>query len=80
MIGSIVALSVWGLKFGIDFKGGAILEVAYTDVRPETAQVKSARATFAAYSVRTTGEKGFIRTKTITPAEKTAIVEALSVG
>ncbi|MEK9131515.1 MAG: protein translocase subunit SecF [Patescibacteria group bacterium] len=83
MIGSIVALSVWGLKFGIDFKGGAILEVAYTDVRPETAQVKEALAplSLGEYSVRTTGEKGFIiRTKTITPAEKTAIVEALSKG
>ena len=83
MIGSIVALSVWGLKFGIDFKGGAILEVAYTDGRPETAQVKEALAplSLGEYSVRTTGEKGFIiRTKTITPAEKTAIVEALSKG
>ena len=83
MIGSIVALLVWGLKFGIDFKGGAILEVAYTDVRPETAQVKEALAplSLGEYSVRTTGEKGFIiRTKAITPAEKTVIVDALSKG
>ncbi|MEK7578124.1 MAG: protein translocase subunit SecF [Patescibacteria group bacterium] len=28
---SIMALLLWGLKFGIDFKGGSILEVAYPD-------------------------------------------------
>lgn len=81
MIGSIIALSTWGLKFGIDFKGGAIIEVAYTDARPETTVVKESLAPLALgeYSVRTTGEKGFIiRTKAITPAEKTAIIDTLS--
>lgn len=81
MIGSIIALSTWGLKFGIDFKGGAIIEVAYTDARPETAVVKESLAplSLGEYSVRTTGEKGFIiRTKAITPAEKTAIMDTLS--
>jgi preprotein translocase subunit SecF len=83
MIGSVVALSVWGLNFGIDFKGGAIVEVAYTDARPETVVVKDALAPLSLgdYSVRTTGEKGFIiRTKAITPAEKTAIIDTLSKG
>lgn len=83
MVGSVVALSVWGLNFGIDFKGGAIIEVAYTDARPETAVVKEALAplSLGEYSVRTTGEKGFIiRTKAITPAEKTAIIDTLSKG
>ncbi len=37
---SIIALLLWGLKFGIDFKGGSILEVAYSDnKRPETNQI-----------------------------------------
>ncbi len=37
---SIIALVLWGLKFGIDFKGGSILEVAYSgDKRPETNQI-----------------------------------------
>ncbi|MEN9614491.1 MAG: hypothetical protein RLZZ347_798 [Candidatus Parcubacteria bacterium] len=83
MVGSVVALSVWGLNFGIDFKGGAIIEVDYVDARPETAVVKEALAplSLGEYSVRTTGEKGFIiRTKAITPAEKTAIIDTLSKG
>ena len=37
---SIIALLLWGLQFGIDFKGGSILEVAYSDnKRPEINQI-----------------------------------------
>jgi len=28
IIASLVATSLWGLKFGIDFKGGSALEIA----------------------------------------------------
>src|SRR3989344_2532723 len=37
---SIIALLLWGLKYGIDFKGGSLLEVAYSyNKRPETNQI-----------------------------------------
>jgi len=40
IVASVIALLLWGLKFGIDFKGGSILEVAYSDnKRPETNQI-----------------------------------------
>jgi len=40
IVSSIAALALWGLTFGIDFKGGSILEVAYSDnKRPETNQI-----------------------------------------
>ena len=40
IVASIMALLLWGLRFGIDFKGGSILEVAYSDnERPETNQI-----------------------------------------
>jgi len=40
IVTSIIALLLWGLKFGIDFKGGSILEIAYPDnKRPETNQI-----------------------------------------
>jgi len=43
IVASIIALLLWGLKFGIDFKGGSILEVAYSDnKRPETNQITDA--------------------------------------
>jgi len=31
---SIISLSVWGLRFGIDFSGGSLLEVSFTESRP----------------------------------------------
>ena len=40
IVASIIALFLWGLEFGIDFKGGSILEVAYPgNKRPETNQI-----------------------------------------
>ncbi len=43
VIASIVTFSLWGLEFGIDFKGGSILEVAYPEnKRPETNQIAGA--------------------------------------
>jgi preprotein translocase subunit SecF len=38
---SIAAILVFGLRFGIDFKGGTQLEVAYSEARPETAAIQS---------------------------------------
>ena len=36
----VLAVLMWGLKFGIDFKGGAMLEIAYPDgKRPEIKQI-----------------------------------------
>ena len=37
---SIVALSVWGLNFGIDFKGGSLLEVEFGDFRPTISEIQ----------------------------------------
>ncbi|MDP2638821.1 MAG: protein translocase subunit SecF [Candidatus Azambacteria bacterium] len=40
IVASIVALALWGLRLGIDFKGGSILEVNYLeDGRPATNQL-----------------------------------------
>ena len=37
---SIAALVLWGLRFGIDFKGGTLLEVQFAiDPTPEVRQV-----------------------------------------
>ncbi|MFH1393020.1 MAG: protein translocase subunit SecF [Patescibacteria group bacterium] len=40
IVASVAALLLWGLKFGIDFKGGSILEVSYpNNNRPETEKI-----------------------------------------
>ncbi|MBT4209903.1 MAG: protein translocase subunit SecF [Candidatus Komeilibacteria bacterium] len=36
---SIIFLALWGLKLGIDFTGGSILEVSYSKARPSMEQV-----------------------------------------
>lgn len=37
---SLTALLVWGLKFGIDFTGGSLLEVSFKDGRPSVTEVE----------------------------------------
>lgn len=40
ILASVAALAAWGIRFGIDFKGGSILEMSYPDNnRPETNRV-----------------------------------------
>ena len=34
MLASIMAIAVWGLKLGIDFTGGSVMEVSYASARP----------------------------------------------
>lgn len=37
---AITAIAVWGLRFGIDFTGGSVLEVRYAQNRPTAEKVK----------------------------------------
>lgn len=41
---SILALFVWGLRLGIDFTGGSLLEVSFSEQRPELNQVEESLA------------------------------------
>ncbi len=77
---SLGALALWGLKPGIDFKGGSLFEVTYPDGRPEKAEMESALALLEVdASVRPTGEQGFIiRMKDLTEGEQTKVREAVS--
>ena len=62
VVASVVALVFWGLKLGIDFTGGSLLEVEYKDVRPENAVVSEHLKEIGIESVviQSTGEKGVI--------------------
>lgn len=82
VIASIVGLVLWGLELGIDFKGGSLLEVSYaSSTRPAQASVETALATqnLGAYSLRPTGETGYIlKTREITDAERASLVQVLN--
>ncbi len=86
-LGAIVAMIVFGFNFGIDFKGGSLLEVSYAQnadgsgTRPalENVQKKIDTLGFGGYSVRPSGDNSFIaRTKEINPEEKKKLLIALS--
>lgn len=77
---SIAALVIWGLKPGIDFRGGSLLEVTYPQGRPEKAAVENILLPLNVdASVRPTEEKGYIiRMKDLSEAEQASVREALS--
>ncbi len=84
---SVLAISLWGIKFGIDFVGGSITEFEYQESRPETAVVLENIANtqeelglnLGDLSLRVTGERGYIlRTLEITNDDKNSILNNLS--
>ena len=80
VIGSLVAVSVWGLKPGIDFKGGSILEVEYAANRPDQATLtQSIEPLSLDASIRQTGERGYIlRMKEINQTQKNSLDTVLA--
>ncbi len=62
VVGSIIALAVWGLKFGIDFTGGSLLELRFTQERPTINEVQDALADLDLGSliIQPVDEKGMI--------------------
>jgi len=41
IVGSITALAMFGLKFGIEFTGGSIMEIVFQDARPTNEQIQN---------------------------------------
>ena len=78
---SIASLFVFGLRVGIDFKGGALMEVVYKDARPAQTDLESAIQTLNLDSVsfQPTGELGYIiKSRDLTEAEHTLLLKTLS--
>lgn len=78
---SLVALVLWGLKPGIDFKGGSLVEIEYaSSTKPTLAGIQSAveSNSLGAFSVRETGDFGYIiRTRELSPLEHESLIESL---
>jgi preprotein translocase subunit SecF len=62
ILGSLVSLVVFGLKPGIDFTGGSILELEFKDARPSNPEIREQLSNFDLGEVilQPTGEKGLI--------------------
>ncbi len=77
---AIIALSFWQLKFGIDFTGGSLLEVAYSDVRPSLENLTGTleRTGIKDAEIKPSGEKGVIfRFKTVDEPTHQALIAEL---
>lgn len=80
---SIAIISVFGLRFGIDFKGGALMEVNYTDTRPTVTEIEEAfkPLNLGEPIIQETGDMGFIiKTRSVSEAERQEILKALTLS
>lgn len=78
---AIAAILFFGLPLGIDFTGGSLVEVQYAGATPPlaTVQQEASALSLGAISVRQQGADALnIRTRTLTPAEHTALLAAIS--
>ncbi|HEY0220824.1 MAG TPA: hypothetical protein VGC58_01225 [Candidatus Paceibacterota bacterium] len=85
IIGSIFSIYFYGLNFGIDFKGGSILEISYPNTRPDLEEVKGRlngiqgdADILGIFSVIPSGDSNYvIKTKELTPVAKTLVLQVL---
>ena len=78
---SIFSLFYFGLKFGIDFKGGSIVEVSYAETRPDvdTVRQKTSELSFGNIYLQPSGEKDLIvKTKELNGEEHASLLYKLS--
>ena len=83
VIVSIVLLSVFGLRVGIDFKGGTLAEVVYPAGRPDSAMLAESLKSLGIGEtvIQPTGDNGYIlKMKSLTEAERVALFKNLSIG
>ena len=80
VVGSLASLLLFGLRFGIDFAGGTILEAEYKESRPPMEEISKSLqdAGIGAFVVQPLGEKGIVvRLKEIPQETHALILEKL---
>jgi len=80
ILGSLISLVIFGLKPGIDFTGGSILELEFKDARPSNQEIRERLANFDLGEVvlQPTGEKGvLVRMKDISEDVHQQIIQKL---
>ncbi len=62
MFASILAVAVWGLKLGIDFQGGSLLEIQYLQDRPSAGEIQKnvESLKLGPVFIQPVGDKGFL--------------------
>ncbi|MFZ3073872.1 MAG: protein translocase subunit SecF [Minisyncoccales bacterium] len=76
--GSIAAIGFCGLKPGIEFTGGSVLEIDYKDARPDMGAIREKIAEFKVEAIYATGDKGImIRTENLDATARGRLLEKL---
>ncbi len=78
---SVVFVLVFGLTLGIDFKGGALLEIVYTSSRPNVSLLENSIKTLNINQalIQPTGELGYIiKTRDLNESEHEMLSKSLS--
>ena len=81
ILASVFAMFTYGFNFGIDFKGGSILEVQYLQSRPNIDVVKAGVASSGLenFLVSPVGETNYsIKARVLNQDEKNAVIATLS--
>ena len=85
ILASLVSLAVWGLQVGIDFKGGSVIEVSYTETKPAADLIEKNISAVAqsidlgAYTLQSVGDTDYsIKSRLVTDKERQEIQDAFS--
>jgi len=81
VVGCVAAIAYFGLKPGIEFTGGSVLEIEYKDARPENSLVsaKIADLKINDVSIYTTGDKGMtVRTENLSEDAHSKLLASLA--
>jgi len=81
LVAAVGAIFFWGLPLGIDFTGGSLMQVRYSNEVPPLATIEKQVAVvpLGVVSVRSSGANAVsIRTRTMTPAEHDAVFASIS--
>lgn len=78
--GSAVAFFVWGVRPGVDFVGGSILEVRFGDTRPTAQEVTTvlSGAGFSVSNVRVADEGYIVRMAELVEGDRDRVLTALT--
>lgn len=77
---AIIFLLVWGLKWGVDFTGGSLMELNFSNSRPENSAIVSVleKNDASNLQLQRTGERGvIIRTALVTEESHVKLLSAL---
>jgi preprotein translocase subunit SecF len=80
LLGSLLSISIWGLKPGIDFAGGSLLSVSFEGKVPESEWVinRLGDLNLGEVSVRSAEDGFIVRTREISQSDKDRILTALA--